>query len=189
MVKYQKCSELFKFNHVTQFLNQKNTISLNLYAKSISGIDNGKIILKESINESTFRHWIKNHRTYDCEQIFNLLSNTTNTNNNFSKHKKQKIQKLEFLNNTLPDININYNYCDNKIISNKIHNNNKIKQKRMKYSFTFKKKWVSIYKYYLNKLTSLQLTFFSTLINGKDGNNIIKKGTVTESTFRKWIKL
>ena len=59
----------------------------------------------------------------------------------------------------------------------------------MKYSFTFKKKWVSIYKYYLNKLTSLQLTFFSTLINGKDGNNIIKKGTVTESTFRKWIKL
>ena len=94
MVKYQKCSELFKFNHVTQFLNQKNTISLNLYAKSISKIDNGKIILKESINESTFRHWIKNHRTYDCEQIFNLLSNTTNTNNNFSKHKKQKIQKL-----------------------------------------------------------------------------------------------
>ena len=50
MVKYQKCSELFKFNHVTQFLNQKNTISLNLYAKSITGIDNGNEILKESIN-------------------------------------------------------------------------------------------------------------------------------------------
>jgi len=189
MVKYQKYSELFKFRHVTQYLNQKNTISLNLYAKSISGIDNNTEVLKNSINESTFRYWIQNHKTYDCEQIFNLLSNTTNTNNNFTKHKKQKIQKLNFLENTLPDININHNYCNNKIIPNNVHNKNVIKQKRMKYSFTFKKKWVSIYNYYLNKLTSIQLTFFTKLINGRDGNNIIKKGYVNESTFRKWIKL
>jgi mannosyltransferase OCH1-like enzyme len=77
----------------------------------------------------------------------------------------------------------------NKIIPNNVHNKNIIKQKRMKYSFTFKKKWVSIYNYYLNKLTSIQLTFFTKLINGRDGNNVIKKGYVNESTFRKWIKL
>ena len=78
MTKYQKYSKAFKFKFVNQYLNQKSKISLNSFAKTISGIDNNNEIIKGSVNESTFRAWIKKHETYNCEDIFNLLSNKTN---------------------------------------------------------------------------------------------------------------
>ena len=192
---YQQYSKQFKFKYVTLYLFQKNKISLNSFAKSISGLDNENEIMQGSVNESTFRAWIKQHENYNCEDIFNLLSNSTNNNINIkSKKYEHKNQKLKNLENTLPDINFDTNTYDNTSTLNELQNsnigaNNKKIKKRMKYTYSFKKKWVLLYKFNLQKLSTLSLTYFAKLINGKDENNIIKKGYVDESTFRKWIKL
>jgi hypothetical protein len=155
MKKYQQYSKEFKFKHVTLYLYQKNKISLNSFAKTISGLDNGNEIMQGSVNESTFRAWIKKHETYDCEDIFNLLSNSTNNKIKITKKCKLKNQKLTFLENTLPDMNVNDNISENASTSNQLQNstttiNKKIK-KRMKYSYFFKKKWVLLYKFNLQK--------------------------------------
>jgi hypothetical protein len=192
MTKYQKYSETFRFKFVNQYLNQKSKISLNSFAKTISGMDNKNEIIKGSVNESTFRGWIKKHETYDCEDIFNLLSNKTNNKIKISKKKLKFIKKLTYLHNSLPADNyVINNICEN--ISNTNENNrctiNKKKEKRMTYTYTFKKKWVSIYKSNLQINPSLQLTYFTKLICGLDECNIINKNSINESTFRGWIKM
>ena len=194
---YQQYSKEFKFKYVTLYLLQKNKISLNSFAKTISGLDNENEIIQGSVNESTFRAWIKQHENYDCEDIFNLLSNSTNNNINIISNKyKDKNKKLKILKNTLPYINnFDTKTYENTSTSNELQNistitaDNKIIKKRMKYTYCFKKKWVLLYKFNLQKLSKLSLTYFAKLINGKDENNIINKGYVDESTFRKWIKL
>lgn len=187
-MKYQSYSKTFKFKNVTQYLKQKGKISLNSFANSICGMDNSNHIMQGSVNESTFRDWIKKYKTYDCEEIYELLSTSNNTiKNKNTKNKKLKKIKLNYLKNCVTDIHVNtINHYTNQKNENQT---TALKNKRMKYSYTFKKKWVLLYKENLNKLSSFNLTYFAKLINGNDGPNLIKKGYVDESTFRKWIFL